>query len=60
MKQTPKPTVLQFNLDLVAPPRHAVPEDQHEALMEALSQLLLEACGHEKGCVKRVTGGSNE
>jgi hypothetical protein len=60
MKQTPKPTVLQFNLELVAPPPHAVPEDQHEALIEALSQLLLEACGHEEGGAKKATGGSNE
>ncbi|MGB5774769.1 MAG: hypothetical protein WBP89_08885 [Sedimenticolaceae bacterium] len=60
MKQTPEPTVLQFNLDLAAPPRHAVPEDQHEALIEALSQLLLEACGHEEGCAKKAMGGSNE
>lgn len=60
MKQTPTPTELQFNLGLVAPPRHAVPKDQHEAMIEALSQLLLEACGQEKGCARRVTGGSNE
>lgn len=60
MKQTPKPTALQFNLELVVPRRHAVPEDQHEALIEALSQLLLEACGHEEGCPKQATGGSNE
>lgn len=60
MKQTPKPTLLQFNLDLVAPPRHAVPEDQHEALIEALSTLLLEACRHEVGYEKQATGGRNE
>ena len=60
MKQTPKPTVLQFNLDLQAPPRHAVPEDQHEALIEALSQLLLEANGQEEACAKTATGGGDE
>jgi hypothetical protein len=60
MKQTPEPTVLQFNLDLAAPSRHAIPEDQNEALIEALSQLLLEACGHPEGCAKKATGGRNE
>ena len=60
MKQTPIPPVLQFNLDLQASPQHEVPQDQHDALIEALSQLLLEAYGQEEACAKTAMGGSDE
>jgi hypothetical protein len=60
MKQTPRPATLQFNLDLHTSPRHEIPVDQHDALIEALSQLLLEADGQEEACAKTATGGSDE
>lgn len=60
MMQTPRSATLQFNLDLHTSPRHEIPADQHDALIEALSQLLLEADSQEEACAKAATGSGDE
>ena len=60
MKRTRNAVTRQFGLALKRPQHHPLIEETHEALVQALAELLLEAYGDDLSNVHRLRGGEDE
>lgn len=60
MKRAPRVTGRQLGLFLESRVSHQPAEETHEALIEALAELLLEAYGEEADEAHKTAGGRNE
>ena len=60
MKRTREAVTRQLGLVLERPQHHRLPEETHEALIQALADLLLEAYGDDRPNADRLRGGEDE
>jgi hypothetical protein len=60
MKRTSDVVTRQLGLLLERPQHHPLTEETHEALIQALADLLLEAYGDDRSNAHQLRGGADE